>query len=77
MGNVWMPDHLLTKEILDVCFRIVDAKWEAFEGDHVGRKNTALLACMLIVGYYGALSGEEVNRVELGGVLGGSNGPDG
>ena len=63
-----MPDHPLTKELLDACFQLLDAKWEVFEGDHVGRKNTALLACMLISGYYGALRGEEVNRVELGGI---------
>ena len=63
-----MPDHPLTKELLDACFQLLDAKWEVFEGDHVGRKNTALLACMLISGYYGALRGEEVNRVELRGI---------
>ena len=42
-----MPDHPLTKEILDAYFQLLDAKWEVFEGDHVGRKNTALTACML------------------------------
>jgi len=68
MGDVWMPDHPLTKEILDACFQMFDARWKVFEGDHVGRKNAALLACMLIAGYYGALRGEEVNRVELGGI---------
>jgi len=34
--------------------------------DSVGKKKTALMGCMLVSGYYGALCGEEVNRVDLG-----------
>ena len=34
----------------------------------VGKKKTALMGCMLVSGYYRALHGEEVNRVDLGGM---------
>ena len=34
----------------------------------MGKKKTALMGCMLVSGYYGALRGGEVNRVDLGGM---------
>ena len=70
MGDVWKPDAPITKDILDVCFNILEEQWGLFEenNDIVGKKKTGLMGCMLVAGYYGALGGEEVNRVDLGGM---------
>ena len=70
MGDVWKPDAPVTKDILEVCFDILEERWEFFKEskDTVGKKKTALLGCMLVAGYYGALRGEEVNRVNIGGM---------
>ena len=70
MGDVWKPDAPVTKDILGVCFEILEEQWEVYieNRDKVGQKKTALMGCMLVSGYYGALRGEEVNRVDLGGM---------
>mmetsp|Transcript_20229 Transcript_20229/g.56232 ORF Transcript_20229/g.56232 Transcript_20229/m.56232 type:complete len:98 (-) Transcript_20229:400-693(-) len=40
-----------------------------FATDPVGRFNTTLQACMLLTGFYGALRGEEICRVNIGGIM--------
>jgi len=58
-------DAPVTKDILGVCFEILEEQWEVYVENRnmVGKKKTALMGCMLVSGYYGALRGEEVNRV--------------
>ena len=70
MGDVWKPDAPITKDILQVCFDILEEQWDFFKDnkDSIGKRKTALMGCMLVAGYYGALRGEEVNRVDLGGM---------
>jgi hypothetical protein len=69
MGDVWLPDHPLTAPILRQCMILLESKWEDLEGDTVGRWKVGLTACMLLAGYYGALRGEEISRVDLGLIL--------
>eukprot|EP00536_Pseudo-nitzschia_multiseries_P017872 jgi/Psemu1/52967/gm1.52967_g len=68
MGDVWMPDEPVTREILLACLALLDDWWEHYEGDPVKRKFTALRACLCISGFYGGLRGEELNRVDLEGI---------
>jgi len=70
MGDNLKPDKPLTAPILRASFSLLDAKWEAYKGDPDGLLNTALTACMLLASYFAALRGEEVVRVDLGGMLG-------
>jgi hypothetical protein len=51
------------------CFKLLDACWLVHHKDTVGQKKTAPTAYILITCYYAALRGEEINRVDLGGML--------
>jgi hypothetical protein len=66
MGDVWMPDRALSQYELGSCFEVLESKWIAFKGDQVRMKKVSTTACILISGYYAALRGEEVNRVDVG-----------
>ena len=68
MGDVWMPDAPVTKEVILCCLRTLEMKWEVFGNDPVGRKKVSVTACILLAGFFGGLRGEEVNRVDLGGM---------
>jgi hypothetical protein len=68
MGDVWLPDRAMSQYEIAACFKLLDARWLVYELDVVGRKKTATTACILIAGYYAALRGEEINRVDLGGM---------
>jgi hypothetical protein len=66
MGEVWMPDRALSQYELGSCFEVLESEWITFKGDQVGMKKVSTTACILIPGYYAALRGEEVNRVDMG-----------
>ena len=70
MGDVWIPDAPIMNDILEECIDILEEQWEVYveNNDSVGKKKTALMGYMLVSGYYGALQGEEINRVDLGGM---------
>ena len=68
MGDVWLPDQPITMKIMEVCLSELETKWELFMGDAVGQKKTSLVACILLAGFYGGLRGEEINRVDFGGM---------
>ena len=63
MGDVWKLDTPIRKDILEVCLNILEERWEVYVENNysVGKKKTALMGCMLVSGYYGALRREEVN----------------
>jgi hypothetical protein len=66
MGDVWMPDRALSQYELNSCFEVLEVRWRRFIKDQVGRKKVSITACILIAGYYAALRGEEINRVDIG-----------
>ena len=68
MGDVWLPDQPITMKIMRACLDLLEGYWKAFERDPIGQKKSALSACMLLAGFYGGLRGEEINRVDLGGM---------
>ena len=68
MGDVWLPDQPITMKIMGACLSELEENWRLFEGDKTGRKKVALVACILLAGFYGGLRGEEINRVDFGGM---------
>ena len=54
MGDAWKPDASITKDILEVCFNILEERWEVIEEnkDSVGKKKTVFMGCILVSGYY-------------------------
>jgi hypothetical protein len=66
MGDVWLPDRPLTAPILSQAIRLLSVRWAVYGNDPVGKLKVSLTACMLLAGYYGALRGEEIVRVDAG-----------
>ena len=66
MGDVWKPNRALTQPILAACFRILVAKWKTPKLTLERKRKISLTACLLILGYFGSLRGEELNRIHLG-----------
>jgi hypothetical protein len=69
MGDVWLPDRAMSQYEFAACFKLLDDRWLVYHQDPFGQKKTATTACILISGYYAALRGEEINWVDLGGML--------
>jgi hypothetical protein len=46
--------------------KFLKADWITFEGDIQGQYTTAVTACLFIAGFFAALRGEELVRVDLG-----------
>ena len=68
MGDVWLPDKPITMSIIEVCLSELENKWDSLKGDTIGQKKASLVACILLAGFYGGLRGEEINRVDIGGM---------
>jgi hypothetical protein len=68
MGDTWMPDKVVTLEEVLHCFIVLEEEWEARKGDLGMRLQTALTGAILIAGFFGALRGEEMPRLELGAI---------
>jgi hypothetical protein len=66
MGDVWVPDRPITIHELKAAFRLLDADWEESKSDVVGRKEVVLTAAMLLGGFFAALRGEEIVRIDVG-----------
>jgi hypothetical protein len=66
MGDVWMPDRPITIYELLAVLEFMEADWITFAGDVQGQYNTAVTACLFIAGFFAALRGEEIVRVDIG-----------
>ena len=68
MGDVWIPDRALTKRELTLCLTLLDEDWLLYsEADDEGGKLRAVLtATMMIAGWFAALRGEEIVRIDVG-----------
>ena len=65
MGDVWIPDQPNTiKEILKA-LNILKEDWEAYENDPHGRLTASLSAVVFVAGFFGALRGEELVRIDF------------
>lgn len=68
MGDTWMPDKVVTLEEVLHCFIVLAEEWDRYDGDSGKRLETALTAVIIIAGFFGALRGEEMPRIELGAI---------
>ena len=68
MGDVWLPDRPLTIDELKCCLTLLDSDWNFFDKDPTGRLITAATAMMLLAGFFAALRGEEIGRIDVGAV---------
>ena len=68
MGDVWIPDRALLKRELMYCLVILEEDWSVYSSvdDIGGKSKTALVATMLLAGWFAALRGEEIVRVDVG-----------
>ena len=68
MGDVWMPDRPITIHELKTALEFMESDWAVFSSDLEGRYSTAMTSCLFIAGFFAALRGEELVRVDLGAI---------
>jgi hypothetical protein len=66
MGDVWIPDRAITIQEVKACFALLDEDWKVFGKDIQGQRQTCLTAVTLIGGFFAALRGEEIVRMDVG-----------
>lgn len=66
MGDVWLPDRPLTITELKACLHILEEDWANLAGDPTAQATVGITACVIISGFFAALRGEEIVRVDLG-----------
>eukprot|EP00536_Pseudo-nitzschia_multiseries_P004073 jgi/Psemu1/9200/gm1.9200_g len=69
MGDVWLPDTLVTLEIMDAALHYMEEKWEAMEDSTSWEMfDFAPCAVMFLLGLYGGLGREEICRMSSSGI---------
>ena len=70
MGDVWIPDRAITIDEVKAGFEILESDWRAAAqtGDKDGLKTASLTAVAVIGSFFAALRGEEVTKIDLGGI---------
>lgn len=66
MGDVWIPDRPLTINELKCCMELLEEDWKLFSRDIEGQANVCFAAITVIAGFFAALRGEEIVRLDLG-----------
>ena len=70
MGDIWKPNRPLLIEELKACLAILEEDWNIYSKmkrpDVKGMLRAARTATMLISGFFAALRGEEICRVDVG-----------
>ena len=69
MGDVWLPDRPIMIGELKAALELLEQDWTAMTLDPVGQIQAGLTACIMIAGFFGALRGEEIVRVDAGAML--------
>ena len=65
MGDKWKPNAPLTTPIFKKCMEILK-ETVALGPTEPSYENAVYTGCMLIVGFFGALRGSEINQVDIG-----------
>ena len=68
MGDVWIPDRALLKQEFMYCLVLLEEDWGFYSNadDLSGQSKTALIAIMMLAGWFAALRGEEIVRIDVG-----------
>jgi hypothetical protein len=69
MGDVWLPDRPLVITELQAALTLLEEDWNGLQNDMVGRGQVGLTACLIIAGFFAALRGEEIVRVDAGAMI--------
>ena len=69
MGDVWLPDRPVMLAELKASLELLEGDWTSMALDPTGQIQAGLTACVLIAGFFGALRGEEIVRVDAGAML--------
>ena len=71
MGDVWLPNQVVSCHIMRQCFVVLEENWSSFFefGDEYSLLRIAQSACVLIAGYFAGLRGEEIGKANLTGLL--------
>ena len=69
MGDVWLPDKAVSRYVFGACFLVLEKDWhdiwEHDKKDYFALHRVATAACVIIVGYFGGLRGEEIIKIDL------------
>ena len=66
MGDIWMSDKATSRYIIRASLKICEDMWMAAEGGNYGRIRAVRAECIVIIGYFAALRGEEIGKAYLG-----------
>ena len=68
MGDVWIPDRPLTITEVLRALEMLEEDWRIYFGiqDMMGLSKTGLTMTMIVAGFFGALRGEEVCKIDVG-----------
>jgi hypothetical protein len=69
MGDVWLPDRPVLIPEIRAALELLEEDWAACTDDPVGQIAAGLTACLIIAGFFAALRGEEIVRVDAGAML--------
>jgi hypothetical protein len=69
MGDVWLPDRPVMIVELKAGLELLEEDWRSMTLDPVGQIQAGLTACVMIAGFFGALRGEEIVRVDAGAMV--------
>ena len=69
MGDVWLPDRPVTLAELKACLELLEQDWTDMMLDPAGQVQSGLTACVMIAGFFAALRGEEIVRVDAGAMI--------
>ena len=69
MGDVWLPDRPVTIQELLACLALLESDWVGTKEHEVQKRlYICLTGTLLTVGFLGAFRGEEIVRLDLGGL---------
>ena len=69
MGDVWLPDRPVLIPEIKGALEILEDDWAVCASDPTGRITAGLTACLIISGFFAALRGEEIVRIDVGAMI--------
>ena len=69
MGDLNFPDKAVDRYIIKGCFDVGQCMWDRNEFDNYAQCQVAMAMCIVILGYFGGLQGEEIGKSDKGAML--------
>ena len=64
MGDTIRPDRAVDRYVIGGCFELGEAIWNGNASDPYTRHQIARTMCIIILGYYRGLRGEEISKAD-------------